>query len=75
MIPGFHPLCKTTLGKRIMVLKMDIWESEDPALLTVLLESEKDIIDQCRDQLPDLHEGLQELITESYQRLKEKENE
>ena len=75
MIPGFHPLCKTALGRRIMTLRTDVFEMEDPALLTVLLESEKAIIDQCEDQLPDLYEGLEELIEQSYQRLKEKENE
>ena len=39
----------------------DIFETE-LELLDVLLESEKAIIDQCRDQLPDLYESLVETI-------------
>ena len=61
MIPGFYPLGKTALGRRIRGLTTDIFETE-LELLDVLLESEKAIIDQCRDQLPDLYESLVETI-------------
>ena len=71
MIPGFHPLNKTAIGRGIMRLRTDIFEMEDPALLTVLLESEKAIRDQCEVQLPDLYEGLEELIETTYERIKD----
>ncbi len=74
MIPGFHPLGKTALGRAIRNLTMDVVETEDSALLTVLLESEKGIIDQCRSQLPDFYEGLEETINRKQNQLKETTN-